>query len=112
VDKAKKYNNDNKDNIHDDDDDDEYVNPVASVAALNALVPHSKITPLIQSKSNLQGTLQVAFHFAMFALAAAVVVPSSSYLAVMLSPHQQHFLNVISILAMAFVLSFFLSWFA
>jgi fatty acid desaturase len=73
------------------DDNDDYgdANPVASVAALNALVPRSRITPLLQSKSNLHGTFQVAFHLAMFSLSAAVPWP------------------IISILAMAFVSSFF-----
>lgn len=62
--------------------------PLESLDALDALVPRSKITPLIKLKSNVQGATQVFFHLALFALAAAI--PRSS----------------LSMLGMAFVSSF------
>ena len=59
--------------------------PVASVDALDKLVPRSKLKRLVQAKSNLQGALQVSFHFRLLALAA----------------------SLLSTLAMAFVSAFF-----
>jgi len=64
--------------------------PIASVDALDALVPPSKITPLTQSKSDIQGLLQACFHFGMFGV-AALFIPYSA----------------LSLLSLAFIASFF-----
>ena len=64
--------------------------PVASLEQLNDLVPRAEITPLVKAKSNLQGLLQMAWHFGMFA-ASACLIPQAG----------------LSMLAMAFVASFF-----
>jgi fatty acid desaturase len=58
--------------------------PLASVDALNSLVSRKTIREVSQHKSNLQGMLQVAFHFSLVAIAAAsapIVGPSVSLLA-------------------------------
>lgn len=58
--------------------------PLASGDALDLLVPRNKIREISQEKSNWKGTLQVAFHFGVIALAAAsapIVGPSVSLLA-------------------------------
>ena len=63
--------------------------PVASLEQLDDLVPRSKIAPLIKSKSNVKGLLQTAWHFGLLSASARIPNP------------------VVSLLAMAFVSSFF-----
>lgn len=69
--------------------DDSSQDPIASMDALDALVPRHEITPLIKQKSNVQGTLQVFWHLSLFVLAAIMSSPP------------------LSILGMAFVAAFF-----
>jgi len=71
-------------------DSPEDADPVASLEALDALVPRSKITPLIKSKSNVQGALQLAWHMSLFCLAASAIPQPT-----------------LSMLGMAFVSAFF-----
>ena len=56
--------------------------PLASLEQLNNLVPRAKITPLVKSKSNLQGTLQTAWHFGLVAASAIFLPPRLAMLAV------------------------------
>mmetsp|Transcript_15903 Transcript_15903/g.32013 ORF Transcript_15903/g.32013 Transcript_15903/m.32013 type:complete len:416 (-) Transcript_15903:48-1295(-) len=65
--------------------------PIASVDALDRLVPRTKIKALSQTKSNAQGLVQVAFHFSLLWL-AQLVAPIS---------------NAASLLATAFVSAFY-----
>lgn len=74
----------------DSDSQDDDINPEASMEALDALVPRSKITTLIKSKSNAQGAVQLVFHSSLFGLAATAI------------PHP-----TLSLLSMAFVSAFF-----
>ena len=49
--------------------------PVASMEALDALVPRAKIAALSRQRSNLQGVLQLLFHGGLFVLAACCHLP-------------------------------------
>lgn len=66
--------------------------PMASIDALDRLVPRSQIRDLSQAKSNTKGFLQVGFHFALVLLANFLPVP---------------FPPVLSLLITAFVSSFY-----
>ena len=46
--------------------------PISSIATLDTLIPRSQISSLVKSKSNLQGAIQVAFHFSLLALTASL----------------------------------------
>mmetsp|Transcript_6567 Transcript_6567/g.10030 ORF Transcript_6567/g.10030 Transcript_6567/m.10030 type:complete len:382 (-) Transcript_6567:260-1405(-) len=56
-------------------------NPVASVKALDEIVPRSAILELSKSKSNVRGFLQFLFHASTFGLAATIPSPPISLLA-------------------------------
>lgn len=73
------------------EEEENSADPVASLDALNALVGRSKITALVQAKSNFHGTLQLSFHLTVL-VAAACLYPLSPFA---------------STLGMAFVSSFF-----
>jgi fatty acid desaturase len=85
--------------IGDDDSagGEDAADPVASVKEMDVLVPRSKITPLIQSKSNIQGIAQVTWHFALLGILAYCVF----------HPTTNSTIKWLSILMLAFVSSFF-----
>jgi hypothetical protein len=53
---------------------------VASMDAINSLIPCHAITPLVQHKSNSQGAQQVMFHASLLSLAAIIPFPKISML--------------------------------
>lgn len=59
-------------NSIEDHGDTTRADPISSITTLDSLLPRSQISSLVQSKSNLQGAMQVVFHFGLLALAASI----------------------------------------